>query len=388
MSAPGGSLLPWSDGALRRIDDFCLAADLSGTDLLVCDLESQRFVACNRSAHSHLGYSQEELLSLGPEAIQGDPDHDAPWLAARFQELVTAGASRFDTLHRCKDNTITAVEVASQVVSLDGRQYVVSMVLDRTESLQREQQLRENLQLLIDGEAISAIGSWDLRFADGRMRWSPQMRHLCGNSSANASEIATLWAYASLVHPDDRSRWRQEFQRAVIRGDQFLNRHRITRDDGTEMMVEQRAQLSYDHEGQPLRAVGTIRDIGQQESLLEQQSWQRSCDPLTGLPNKLACLQELDQRLKGRSYNDSLAVLSLDVDGFQEINDNFGSDVGDQLLKAMARRLKELLACDAWIGRLTSDQFLIILEDHIHSLGMPSTPAANCCSNGQSSNGS
>jgi diguanylate cyclase (GGDEF)-like protein/PAS domain S-box-containing protein len=176
-------------------------------------------------------------------------------------------------------------------------------------------------------------------------------------------------AYASLVHPDDRSRWRQEFQQAVIRGDQFLNRHRITRDDGTEMMVEQRAQLSYDHEGQPLRAVGTIRDIGQQESLLEQQSWQRSCDPLTGLPNKLACLQELDQRLKGRSYNDSLAVLSLDVDGFQEINDNFGSDVGDQLLKAMARRLKELLACDAWIGRLTSDQFLIILEDHIHSLG-------------------
>ena len=259
------------------------------------------------------------------------------------------------------------MEVASRVVTLEGRQLMVSAVWDRTAAQQREQQLQDSLDLLCAGESISGVGRWDLRFADGRMRWSPQMRSLCRDGSSD--ELTTLWAYGTLVHPEDRSRWRQDLQRAMIRGEVFHNRHRLTAVDGSDVLLEQEAHFSYDPEGQPERAVGIIRDLGQQQNLQEEQSWNRCFDPLTGLPNKLAALTELDKRLIGRSYNNSLAVFSLDVDGFQEINDNFGSDVGDQLLKAMALKLKELLACDALIGRLSSDQFVIILEEHIHSLG-------------------
>jgi len=363
----GKSAKCWSDGALRRIEDVCLIADLAGVDLFICDPDSLVFLACNRSAPMHLGYSQEELLTLGPQSIQADPDHNGSWMAARLKELMVAGCNQVHTRHRCKNNTITDVEVASRLINLDGRQLVLSVVRDRTHAQQREQQLLDTLQLLTDGEAISGIGAWDLRFADGRMRWSQQMRSLC--RSPIDSEDTTLWAYGTLVHPDDRNRWRQDFQRAVIRGDGFLNRHRITCRDGTDVVVEQEARISYDQDGQPVRAVGTLRDLGRHQSLVEEQLWQRSYDPLTGLPNKLACLEELDRRLKGRSYNDSFAVLSLDVDGFQEINDSFGSDIGDQLLKAMTHSLKELLVKDAWIGRLSSDQFLIILEDTIFSLG-------------------
>jgi diguanylate cyclase (GGDEF)-like protein/PAS domain S-box-containing protein len=363
----GSSYRTLTDAAQSRIDDYCLIADLTGTDLFVIDPVSLRFLACNTSAHEHLGYSRQELLSLDAAAIQADPDHDAAWLLARIQEMLPAGSHTFLTRHRCRDNSITDVEVSNCVIVLDGQQKVLSVVRDRTEVQQREKQLQDTVQLLVEGETMSGIGVWDFRFADGRMRWSQQMRHLC--HSNRAGEITTLWAYGTLVHPDDRNRWRQDFQRAVVRGEGFLNRHRIICADGAEMVVEQEAHISYDHDGQPVRAVGTLRDLGQYQRLLDEQSWQRSYDPLTGLPNKLASLQELDQRLRGRSYSNSMAVLSLDVDGFQEINDNFGSDVGDQLLKAMARRLEELLGSDTWIGRLSSDQFLIILEANIHALG-------------------
>jgi diguanylate cyclase (GGDEF)-like protein len=363
----GSSGQAWSDPGLRRIDDFCLIADLAGVDLLICDPHSKLFVACNRLAHTHLGYSREQLLALGPEAIQADPDHNAAWLDICFRKLLAEGGSHLRTRHRCRDNSVIDVEVASRVVSLEGRQLVVSTVWDRTTAQQREQQLQDTLDLVCAGESISGVGSWDLRFADGRMRWSPQMRSLCRDGSTD--ELTTLWAYGTLVHPEDRSRWRQDLQRAMIRGEVFHNRHRLTAADGSDVLVEQEAHFTYDPEGQPERAVGIIRDLGPQQNLQEEQSWNRCFDPLTGLPNKLAALTELDRRLIGRSYNNSLAVFSLDVDGFQEINDNFGSDVGDQLLKAMALKLKELLNDDAWIGRLSSDQFVIILEEHIHSLG-------------------
>ena len=72
-----------------RLADFCLIADLTDTDLLASDALSGEFLACNDSAHTHLGYSIPELLALSPEAIQADPDHDA------------AGSIIFITIERC-----------------------------------------------------------------------------------------------------------------------------------------------------------------------------------------------------------------------------------------------------------------------------------------------
>ena len=101
-----------SEAARSRIADFCLIADLTGTALLVLALSSGRFVACNDSAHTRLGYSRAELLTLTPAAIQADPDHDVAWVAARLQELVAAGGGSFQTRHRCKNHTILDVEVS------------------------------------------------------------------------------------------------------------------------------------------------------------------------------------------------------------------------------------------------------------------------------------
>ncbi len=68
-----------SEAARSRIADFCLIADLTGTDLLVLALSSGRFVACNDSAHTRLGYSRAELLTLPgrhhPGARLGDGVH-------------------------------------------------------------------------------------------------------------------------------------------------------------------------------------------------------------------------------------------------------------------------------------------------------------------------
>lgn len=350
-----------------RLADFCLIADLTDTDLLACDALSGEFLACNHSAHTHLGYSIPELLALSPEAIQADPDHNAAWVAERRRELIAAGGGTMHTRHRCSDDSIRDVIVRSRVLEIDGRQLIVSCVSDETQQRHRELQLADTLSLLEEGSSISGIGVWDLRFSDGRMRWSEQTRRLC--KGQRSGEHTSLRDYGALVHPDDRLRWHMDVRRAVTRGDVFRSCHRLGFDDGTEVMVEAVGHLSYDLSGAPARMVGTLRDVTGEQALMQAVAGERSCDPLTGLPNKLATLEELNRRLSGRRYNASIAVLSLDVDGFGDINDHFGSDVGDRVLRAMAGRLRDLLGPADWLARLGSDQFLILIEEGVRSIG-------------------
>ncbi len=350
-----------------RLADFCLIADLTDTDLLASDALSGHFLACNHSAHAHLGYSTTELLALSPEAIQADPDHDAAWVAERRRELIAAGGGTLHTRHRCSDDSIRDVVVRSRVLEIDGRQLIVSCVSDETQQRHREIQLADTLSLLEEGSAISGIGVWDLRFSDGRMRWSEQTRRLC--RSQHGDGHTSLRDYGALVHPDDRLRWHMDVRRAVTRGDVFRSCHRLSFEDGTEAMVEAVGHLSYDRSGAPARMVGTLRDVTGEQSLMQAVAGERSFDPLTGLPNKLATLEELNRRLSGRRYNASMAVLSLDVDGFGDINDHFGSDVGDRVLRAMASRLRDLIGPGDWLARLGSDQFLILMEEGILSIG-------------------
>lgn len=233
-----------SEAARVQLEHFGQLADLAGIDLLVSDAVSGLFIACNESAHVRLGYTKAELLALSPEVLQADPEHDAAWVAARRQELLATGGGVFLTRHRCRDNAILEVEVRHQVIRLDGRQLIVSCVRDRGEAQERETLLAETLHLLSDIEALTTIGGWELRFADGRMRWSPQMQRLCRSEASGG--FVSLWTYGSLIHPDDRSRWRQEFQQAVSRGDPFSSRHRLVLCDGSEIVVQADAQISYD----------------------------------------------------------------------------------------------------------------------------------------------
>lgn len=105
-----------------------------------------------------------------------------------------------------------------------------------------------------------------------------------------------------------------------------------------------------------------MRDITEQ-ALAEEQVWHAAHhDHLTGLPNRRHFLDRLDQEVKhAKRSNQPLFLLYVDLDGFKEVNDSFGHEAGDAVLREAAKRLLACVREEDTVARLGGDEFTVII---------------------------
>jgi diguanylate cyclase (GGDEF)-like protein len=103
----------------------------------------------------------------------------------------------------------------------------------------------------------------------------------------------------------------------------------------------------------------------ERERLEQQLARQALHDPLTSLPNRLQLMQRLSQpRRRVTRREGAVALLFLDLDNFKRVNDTLGHDAGDQLLIAVAARLRACVRDDDMVVRLGGDE-LVVLAEHV-----------------------
>ncbi|WP_211168966.1 diguanylate cyclase [Aromatoleum toluvorans] len=87
-------------------------------------------------------------------------------------------------------------------------------------------------------------------------------------------------------------------------------------------------------------------------------------DPLTGLANQLLLTDRIDQAIiRAKRHNTRTGVVLLDLDEFTAINDTYGREIGDELLKTVAQRLRSTVREQDTVARPENDQFVIVLEE-------------------------
>ncbi|TKJ20946.1 bifunctional diguanylate cyclase/phosphodiesterase [Blastococcus sp. CCUG 61487] len=113
------------------------------------------------------------------------------------------------------------------------------------------------------------------------------------------------------------------------------------------------------------RVVITHTDITERVRSEQALAWRARHDELTGLPNRGTLLDLVAAALAAGSGEEGprVALLVLDLDGFKTINDSLGHGIGDQLLRQVGHRLAAALRPGDAVGRLGSDQFVVLAHD-------------------------
>jgi diguanylate cyclase (GGDEF)-like protein/PAS domain S-box-containing protein len=126
----------------------------------------------------------------------------------------------------------------------------------------------------------------------------------------------------------------------------------LTHADGTERRAE--TMVTARNDGS---IVVNLHDVTWQRALEEQLRHRATFDALTGLPNRHAISEQLEQLSAARG----VTVLFIDLDGFKEINDQFGHERGDEVLCEMSTRISSCMPLGGVVGRLGGDEFLAVL---------------------------
>jgi diguanylate cyclase (GGDEF)-like protein/PAS domain S-box-containing protein len=176
-----------------------------------------------------------------------------------------------------------------------------------------------------------------------------------------APEALTGTSFVDLVHPEEADRMRVALNASTPQCQIGPIECRLRRADDQWILSETVGRVVDDPD---LRGyLLTTRDITERKALEEQLTHRAFHDELTGLANRALLADRVHHALerRGTPYR-HLAVLVVDLDDFKTINDSLGRAVGDELLRAVADRLRGCLRSADTAARLGGDEFAMLLE--------------------------
>jgi diguanylate cyclase (GGDEF)-like protein/PAS domain S-box-containing protein len=177
-------------------------------------------------------------------------------------------------------------------------------------------------------------------------------------------EVLDEGGWAKAVHPDDLESATRKWAHSVATGEPLDDEFRLRAADGSYRWFRARATARRDETGAIVRWYGAEEDIHGRKLAEERLRWAAYHDPLTGLPNRNLFHERLQQALdQAAAAQRRVGLLILDLDGVKQINDRFGHDAGDDVLKAFAQRLQSLSPDPDYVARLGGDEFCIIVPD-------------------------
>ena len=204
--------------------------------------------------------------------------------------------------------------------------------------------------------SVEGLWEWDLR--TDRVHYFPRFRELLGYSPHEAFTRLQL-----SFHPEDASRMKKAFRRIFDERTSVEEEFRLRCKNGEYRWFRGSGHGVWDERDTPVRVAGTITDISAYKENELRLLYLADHDTLTGLPNRRHFLYCLARGIEGAAGDEGmLAVLFVDLDRFKRINDVFGHDAGNTVLREAASRIGGSVREQDTVARLGGDEFTVLLE--------------------------
>jgi len=215
-------------------------------------------------------------------------------------------------------------------------------------------------RVMLQAERMAMMGSWRLVLDTDRVEWSDNVYRIHGLPIGKQPPLSAALDFypphARAIVSAALARLMQEAQPVDVETD-FVTANGDLRRVRSVAEVER-------HEGRPIAIVGIVQDVTERYTM--EQALRRSADldDLTGIANRAAFNRRLEAAIEAaRADATPLLLMLIDLDGFKTINDTLGHLAGDDVLRAVGRRLGQPWLRDSFAARLGGDEFALIVTD-------------------------
>ena len=374
------------DSAQESLEAFFSA---TGVGMWEWDIQTE-VLTCNESWSKTIGYSAEDLQSITV----------SNWLSKLHpQDLIEAKnilarhyAGELDFFEieirlKHKSGHYIWVLVLGKLVGSDEQgnpERMIGSHRDITKRKDKDEQLLINSQLLEDAQQLGRFGGWQLDLQTKKLFWTNETYLILETSPEefNPSVDARVESYL----PDSQNILSEALHQAIHHGVGYDLELESYTTKGNKIDVRTTCTVTLE-EGVPVTLSGIFQDISDQKT--NQRKLEKSnldladansaltlsanYDALTGLPNRKLLGNLIDQALsKSLQTNKYVAIVCIEVDGFKKVNDTYGENLRNRLVKKVVSQFTRILREGDTLSRIGGDEFVVI----INNLSKPSASDA------------
>ncbi len=252
---------------------------------------------------------------------------------------------------------VLALAVALGLIIISTRALAVHLAAELRTGTKSAHALSESNERLRLALRVAGLFFWDWNIDRNETVWDRDPAPLLGHSAKSG----VYPDINDMLHPDDRQRVLGAWEQTIRENAPYDIQFRILDGQGGVRWVEAAGRLVRSDDGKPIRVIGVSRDITEQTDARREIEYLAHHDPLTGLPNRLLYNDRLSQELARAHRSDGkIAVLFMDLDGFKDVNDTLGHNIGDALLKQAAQRMAAVVRRNDTVARHGGDEFVVI----------------------------
>lgn len=321
--------------------------------MLLIDQHSGQIVDANASALKFYGFPIEQLTNMRIQDINALSEEE---IAMEMRKAASMNQNYFVFQHKLSDASKRYVEVHSTPIEADDKAMLFSIIHDITERVESEQKLKLDAKVFEHSQEGVLVTDANNRIVTINKAFSDITGYHHDDVVGDDPAILQSGRHDKQFYVDmyeaieDHGFWKGEIWNRKKDGTVYPQLLSISKVENDNNILTNYVAVFSD-----------ITRLKQSEARMEQLA---HYDALTHLPNRLLLKSRIEHAIERarRRRDEKVAILFLDLDHFKVVNDSLGHMAGDELLRQVARRLKDTLREDDTIARLGGDEFVILLE--------------------------